>query len=104
MLPLEKILGYWEIEEDSSGLEEWDDCTDVPESLDVHLLFRKDPQYQMTISVSTKDWKFRDVMLWFQKEGEIGMRPLRSMGSGVTDLNQQLEDWIIHPERYNLHP
>ena len=104
MLPLERFLGWWDIDEEDTGLEDHDDCTDVPDTFTIYLTFKKDPQYYLTISLSTRTWKFENVMLWFQKEGEYGMRPLQSMGSGVTDLNQQLEDWIIHTERYNINP
>lgn len=98
MLSLEQLLEWWKVDEDNTGLEEWDKCTDVPGVFTIYLVSRLNRQYNLTIDISTSSWEVTSASLWLQKEGEFGMRHVRAIRADSPNINVRLMEWSRHPE------
>jgi hypothetical protein len=99
MISLKQMLDYgWDIDEEDTCLEEWDE--DVPAAFGVYLNYKKDRQYWITLSISTREWTLTNAALWFQPEGELGMRILRTSSTASPGFDSRFIGWLHKPEQY----
>ena len=108
MLSIQRILDWWELDDENTGLEDWEnndmDSPGIPypETFSIYFNHKRYPQYTLMISISLSTWKLASADLWFSKTGEMGLSPVAYLRSDDPDeVGKKIDEWTKNPESFN---